>query len=162
MRDWLRSVFAGRPWWMNTLMVFSAYMAFVYCPWDILVKPAEVDEEVWFGIRFHGGAAKLTGLFHWAVYLAGAYGFRKMRPWMWPWAAVYAGQVAFSMLMWNWIYVGGFLGFLLGIIAVIPFGLLTLVLWEARPAFEGDARPSLRERYGEWSLVTGASAGIGA
>ena len=35
-------------------MVFSGYMAFVYCPWDVLIKAAAVDEEVWFGIRFHG------------------------------------------------------------------------------------------------------------
>jgi hypothetical protein len=39
MRDWLRYVTAGRPGWMNALMVFSAYMAFVYVPWDFLVKP---------------------------------------------------------------------------------------------------------------------------
>jgi short-subunit dehydrogenase len=162
MRDWLRALFAGRPWWMNALMVFSAYMAFVYCPWDVLAKPAALDEDVWFGIRFHGSAAKFGGLLHWFVYAAGAYGFRKMRSWMWPWAAVYAGQVAFAMLVWNWLYVGGFLGFMLGIIAVIPFGLLTLVLWEARSQFEGEGRPPLRERYGEWGLVTGASAGIGA
>ena len=84
MRDWLRTVFAGRPWWINTLMVFSAYMAFVYCPWDILVKPAELDEEVWFGIRFHGWAAKCLEPFHWAIYAAGAYGFRRMKAWMWP------------------------------------------------------------------------------
>jgi hypothetical protein len=109
MRDWLRAVFTGRSWWMNALMVFSAYMAFVYCPWDVLVKPAAVDEDVWFGIRFHGSAAKLGGLLHWFVYAAGAYGFRNMRAWMWPWAAVYAGQVAFAMLVWNWLYVGGFL-----------------------------------------------------
>jgi hypothetical protein len=35
------------------------------------------------------------------------------------------------------------------------------VLWEAREQFQGE-RPPLRERYGEWALVTGASAGIGA
>jgi short-subunit dehydrogenase len=120
-----------------------------------------VDEEVWFGIRFHGWAAKFLEPFHWAVYAAGAYGFRRMRPWMWPWAAVYAGQVAFSMLIWPWIYVGGFLGFLFGIVSVIPFAVLAWALWEARPLFQGQ-RPSLRERYGEWALVTGASSGLGA
>ena len=161
MTDWLRALFSGRPWWMNALMVFSGYMAFVYCPWDILIKPAALDEEVWFGIRFHGGAAKFTGLLHWAVYLAGAYGFRKMRGWMWPWAAVYAGQVAFSMMIWPWLYVGGFVGFLTGIVAVVPFGFLTLTLWEARELFQESGR-SLKDRYGEWALVTGASAGLGA
>ena len=161
MRDWLRHLFAGRPIWMNAMMVFAGYMAFVYCPWDVLVKPAAVDEEVWFGIRFHGAWAKAGGLLHWAVYAAGAYGFRHMRPWMFPWAAVYVGQIAFSMLLWNWIYVGGFLGFLLGVIGVVPFGFLALLLWNARPLFQ-DEGPRLRERYGDWALVTGASAGIGA
>jgi len=161
MQAWLRALFAGRPSWMNALMVFSAYMAFVYCPWDILIKSAAVDEEVWFGIRFEGGAAKFTGLFHWAVYAAGAYGFRKMRGWMWPWAAVYAAQVAFSMLVWPWLYMGGFVGFLVGVVSVVPFGLLTWALWDARPLFQ-EAGRSLKERYGEWGLVTGASAGLGA
>ena len=161
MQDWLRALFAGRPWWMNVLMVFSGYMAFVYCPWDILIKPAALDEEVWFGVRFHGGTAKFLALFHWAVYAAGAYGFRTMRAWMWPWAAVYAGQVAFSMMVWPWIYTGGFVGFLVGLVALVPFGFLTWVLWEARPLFQ-DPPARLRDRYGEWALVTGASAGLGA
>ena len=160
MREWLRTLFVGRPWWMNAVMVFSAYMAFVYLPWDLLAKPVAVDEEVWFGIRFHGWAAKFLEPFHWVVYAAGAYGFRRMKAWMWPWAAVYAGQVAFSMLVWPWIYVGGFLGFLLGIVSVIPFAALSWALWEARPLFQAQ-RPSLRERYGEWALVTGASSGLG-
>jgi short-subunit dehydrogenase len=161
MRDWLRALFDGRPWWMNVLMVFSGYMAFVYLPWDFFFKPVAVDEEVLLGIRFTGWGAKLLEPFHWAVYALGAYGFRRMRPWMWPWAAVYAGQVALAMLLWNWIYVGGFLGFVLGVMAFVPFALLTWALWESMPLFQGE-RPSLRERYGEWALVTGASAGLGA
>ncbi len=161
MREWLRTLFVGRPWWMNAVMVFSAYMAFVYLPWDLFVKPVAVDEEVWFGIRFHGWAAKFLEPFHWAVYAAGAYGFRRMKAWMWPWAAVYAGQVAFGMLVWPWLYVGGFLGFLLGIVSVVPFAALSWALWEARPLFQAQ-RPSLRERYGEWALVTGASSGLGS
>jgi len=161
MREWLQRVFEGRPTWMNVLMVFSAYMAFVYLPWDIFVKPAAIDEEVWFGIRFHGGVAKFLALFHWVIYAAGAYGFRYMKSWMWPWAAVYAGQVAFSMLVWPWIYMEGILGFLMGVIAVVPFALLSVALWNAQNRFEAT-RPPLRERYGEWALVTGASAGIGA
>lgn len=161
MRDWLRVLFDGRPWWMNVLMVFCGYMAFVYLPWDLFVKPTAVDEEVWFGIRFHGAAAKLLAVPHWAVYALGAYGFRKMRPWMWPWASFYAAQVAVGMLVWNGVYVGGFVGLLLGLVSFLPFLGLAWALWEARPVFEAE-RPSLRERYGEWALVTGASSGIGA
>jgi short-subunit dehydrogenase len=135
-------------------------MAFVYVPWDFLVKPAAIDEEVWFGIRFHGTAAKLLEIPHFAVYAALAYGFRKMRPWLWPWAAFYVGQVALSMLVWSWVYIGGLSGFLFGVVSFLPMAGLTWALWEARPLFEAP-RPPLRERYGEWALVTGASAGIG-
>ncbi len=161
MGDWLRNLFAGRPLWMNAMMVFSGYMAFVYCPWDVLVKPAAVDEEVWFGIRFHGVAAKWLALPHWLVYAAGAYGFWRMRPWMWPWAAVYAGQVAFSMLVWPILYQGGLGGWVSGLVAGALFWIPTRALWNAREFFEGRSH-SLRERYGDWALVTGASAGIGA
>ena len=44
MREWLFDVFRERPWWMSAVMVFCAYMAFVYMPWDILVKPVAEDE----------------------------------------------------------------------------------------------------------------------
>jgi short-subunit dehydrogenase len=157
MGNWLRSVFAGRPAWMNVLMVFCAYMAFIYVPWDFFVKPVAVDEEVWFGIMFRGWGAKAAEPLHWAVYAAGAYGFRSMKSWMWPWAAVYAGQVAVGMLVWNLLYgVGGFGG----AVAFLALGALAVALWRARPLFE-RARAPLSERYGGWALVTGASAGLG-
>ena len=161
MLDWLRAILAGRPGWMNALLVFCAYMTFLYVPWDFFVKPAAVDEEVWLGILFTGTAAKLTEPLHWAIYAAGTYGFLRMRPWMWPWAAVYAGTVAFGMLVWPILHVEGFGGLLVGAVAFVPFAWLTLALWRAEPLFAGP-KPPLRDRYGEWALVTGASAGIGA
>ncbi len=161
MGDWLRDHLARRPWWMNVLMIFCAYMAVVYVPWDLFVKPAAVDEEVWFGVRFHGLWAKLLALPHWFVYGAGAYGFWRMKEWMWPWAPLYAGQVAISMLVWPLLYVGGAGSLFLGLLSGGVFLLPTLALHGARDLFERP-RPSLRERYGEWALVTGASAGIGA
>jgi len=161
MSDWLRDVFRGRPWWMNALMVFSAYMAFVYVPWDLFVKPVAQDEEVWFGILFEGWAAKLMALPHWFVYAAGAYGFRRMRPWVPTWSALYVAQVAFGMAVWSIAQIGGLTGWLLGLISAVPFALLANLLWGSGSHFDG-ARPSLRDRYGEWALVTGASAGIGA
>jgi short-subunit dehydrogenase len=161
MRDWLSLVFAGRPGWMNALMVFCAFMAIVYVPWDFFVKPVAADEEVWFGIVLHGGAAKFTEPFHWAIYAAGAYGFLRMKSWMWPWAAIYVGQVAIAMLLYPWIYVGGLGGFLGGVVSFVPFALLARALWRGQDAFAAP-RSTLRERYGDWALVTGASAGIGA
>jgi hypothetical protein len=161
MREWLREAFGRRPLWMNALLVFCAYMAFVYVPWDLLVKPVAVDEEVWFGVRLHGWAAKATAPAHLAIYAAGAYGFWHMRPWMWPWAAVYAAQVAIAMAVWPLLYVGGVRGVLFGTVSAALFGALTVALWRARDRFRAPRAP-LRERYGDWALVTGASSGIGA
>jgi short-subunit dehydrogenase len=116
---------------------------------------------VWFGIAFHGGWAKLLAIPHWAVYAALTYGFWRMRPWMFPWAAVYFAQVAFGMLVWPILHVGGVGGWLAGLVSGGALAVLTHALWRARPLFEAE-RGSLRERYGEWALVTGASSGIGA
>jgi hypothetical protein len=150
---------------MNALMLFSAYMAFVYVPWDFLMKPLALDEEVWFGVRLHGWAAKATEPLHLAIYAAGAYGFWHMRRWMWPWAAVYTAQVAIAMAVWPLLYpndAGGHVGgAVLGAVAFLLFGALAVALWRARDRFRAP-RPPLRERYGPWALVTGASAGIGA
>ena len=165
IRAWLRESFARRPGWMNVLMLFCAYMAFVYVPWDFLLKPVAIDEEVWFGVRLHGWWAKATEPIHFAIYAAGAYGFWYMRPWLWPWAAAYAAQVAISMLVWPLLYsdeVGGMgRALLVGVVAFAAFAALTIALWRSKDRFRAP-RASLRDRYGEWALVTGASAGIGA
>jgi short-subunit dehydrogenase len=162
---WLREVFGRRPGWMNALMLFCAYMAFVYVPWDFLLKPVALDEEVWFGVRLHGWWAKATEPIHLAIYAAGAYGFWYMRPWLWPWAAVYAGQIAIAMLVWPLLYPGAVGGtgraLLVGAAAFAAFAALAVALWRAKDRFRGP-RANLRDRYGEWALVTGASAGIGA
>lgn len=161
MGDWLRDRLRERPGWMNALLAFCAFMTFVYLPWDVLVKPVAVDEEVWFGVRFHGWLAKLLALPHWAVYAAGTVGFWRMRRWMWPWAALYTVQVAIGFLVWPLLYVGGARGPVLGAAGGALFGAVAFALWRARGRFE-HSRPGLRERYGDWALVTGASAGIGA
>ena len=161
MSEWLGERLRQRPWWMNVLMIFCAYMAFVYMPWDFFVKPVAHDAEAWFGFLLHGWWAKLTEPLHWAIYAAGAYGFWRMRSWMWPWAALYTAQVALGMLVWNVVYVGGLRGWLGGVLAFVPLAAIAVALWNAQEQF-GRKRASLRERYGEWALITGASAGIGA
>ncbi len=160
MGDWIRTLFRGRPGWMSALMLFCAFMAFLYLPWDFFWKPVAVDEEVWFGIMFTGWAAKVAEPFHWVVYAAGAYGFYRMRPWMWPWAAVYVAQIAVGMLVWSVVERAGAAGWTMGMVSAAAFTGLAALLWRARPRFQPHHR-SLRDRYGEWALVTGASAGIG-
>lgn len=161
MREWLYDVFRDRPWWMSVAMVFSAYMAFIYIPWDLFMKPMAEDVEVWFGIAFHGFWAKVLAIPHWLVYAAAVYGFRRRRPWMAFWAPAYVAQVAFGMFLWTAVQQGGFTGILLGLIAAAPFVGLTYAFWSARDYF-APKRLDLESRYGGWALVTGASSGIGA
>jgi len=161
MGGWLRDHMGRRPIWMNALLLFCAYMAVIYLPWDIFVKPVEVDEEVWFGLMFTGWAAKLLAIPHWAIYTAGMIGFWGMRSWMWPWASVYVAQVAFGMTVWPILERSGPVGWITGIVAGAVFAIPAVALWRARDRFQTPPR-SLRQRYGEWALVTGASSGIGA
>jgi uncharacterized protein len=160
MKIWLRAQLARRPWWMNILMFCCAGLAGVYIPWDFFCKPVGADAEAWFGILLHGWAAKATEPLHWAIYLAGTYGFWRMRSWMWPWAAAYAAQLAIGFLVWEIAYKGGMTGWLVGPGSFLACAWLAYALWTAQDRFDDRRRP-LRERYGEWALVTGASAGIG-
>jgi short-subunit dehydrogenase len=161
MGKWLRDQMGRRPIWMNALLLFCAYMALAYLPWDIFVKPIAVDQEVWFGLMFTGWAAKLLAFPHWAVYAAGMIGFWGMRSWMWPWASVYVAQVALGMAVWPILERGGLVGWITGIVAGAVFAIPAVALWRARERFQAPPQ-SLRQRYGQWALVTGASSGIGA
>jgi hypothetical protein len=161
MSEWIREQLGRRPWWMNAMLFFCVFMALFYVPfWDLLGKSLAEDEDVWFGVRFHGVAAKISGLLHLFVYAAGMVGFWGMRPWMHPWAAAYVAQVTIAMAVWPLLYVEGASRFVTALASAAVFGWITWLLWRARPLFQGPAR-TLRERYGDWALVTGASAGIG-
>ena len=160
MREWIQHQLGRRPWWMNLMLLFCVWMALVYVPWDLFLKPVGVDEEVWFGIRFHGWAAKLLAIPHWAVYAAGMVGFWGMRRWMHPWAAVYAAQMTFAMVVWPLLYKEGASRWVFAALSGAVFGWITWVLWKARGHFQPQPG-SLKQRYGDWALVTGASAGIG-
>ncbi len=85
--SFMRSQFSRRPLWMNALLLFCAYMTFIYVPWDMLSKSLAEAEEVWFGVLLTGWAARLTEPLHWLIYAAGSWGFWQMKPWMHPWAS---------------------------------------------------------------------------
>ena len=161
MSDWLRDLFRDRPIWINALMVFSAYMTFIYVPWDIFWKPVAEDKEVWFGIMFTGWWAKAWAFPHWFVYAAATHGLRRRRPWICTWGAFYTAQISLGMLVWNISYFGFSLtGWFVGIIGAAPFALLSFALADAREHFSFVQKP-MRARYGEWALITGASSGLG-
>lgn len=141
-----KQIMSLRPWWMNGLFVFCAYMTFIYMPFDIFYKPVDQDEEVWFGYMLHGWAAKATAPLHWLIYGAGFYGFLKMRSWMHPWAAVYVFQVAIGMAVWPWLYQST--SPVMGLVISLPFVALGVALLRASARFntqtqaDADDQPS--------------------
>jgi hypothetical protein len=128
-RDWSR-----RPGWMNLIFYFCVYMTFLYMPFDIFAKPVAEDHEIWFGFSLTGWWAKATEPLHWLIYGLGAYGFWKMKSWMWPWAAVYTAQVVIAMFVWNVINING-QGLFAGFIAAGIFALPMVALWRSRNRF---------------------------
>jgi short-subunit dehydrogenase len=64
------------------------------------------------------------------------------------------------MVVWPLLYVESDWRYANAVAAGAVFGWITFVLWRARGWFQPHTG-SLRERYGSWALVTGASAGIG-
>ncbi|MFT7653134.1 MAG: hypothetical protein ACI9ON_001315 [Limisphaerales bacterium] len=137
--DALKADWALRPWWMNLMFYFCAYMTLVYMPFDLFYKAVALDEEIWFGFTLHGWWAKATEPLHWLIYGAGAYGFWRMKSWMWPWATVYAVQVVIAMLVFNLVNPkgGGIVG---GIIAAAAFAIPAWALWQARPRFQPEVK----------------------
>ena len=130
----VRADWAVRPVWMNLIFYFCLYMTFVYMPFDMFYKPVANDHEIWFGFALTGWWAKATEPLHWMIYAAGAYGFAGMKQWMWPWAAVYAGQVVIAMVVWNLVNPRGG-GLTSGIIAGAIFMLPLIALIRARARF---------------------------
>ena len=124
-----------RPWWMNLTWLFCLYMTFIYLPFDLFIKPVAGDQEVWFGFMLEGWAAKLTAPLHWAIYAAGAYGFWKMRPWMWPWAALYVAQISVGMGVWSLLDARG--GIWTGAISMAVMAVPAIALWRSRWRFTG-------------------------
>ena len=116
------------------MFYFCVYMTIIYMPFDFFYKPVELDEEVWFGITLHGWYAKLTEPLHWIIYGLGAYGFWKMKSWMWPWASVYLLQVVIAMFFWNQLDPRGG-GLVPGLIAAAIFCLPLIAMVMAREKF---------------------------
>lgn len=124
-----------RPLWMNLIFYFCVYMTLIYMPFDMFIKPVAEDHEIWFGFTLTGWWAKATEPLHWLIYSLGAYGFRHMKHWMWPWAAVYALQVVIAMVVWNLVNPRGG-GMQAAVIAGLIFTVPMLALLRARPRFQ--------------------------
>lgn len=124
MNDWFRKQCRRRPWWINWMLLFCLYMTFIYLPYDLFVKPMAVDEEVWFGLRFHGFWAKVLAVPHWVVYALGALGLWRMSPWARHFLSFYLVQVAIAFAVWPWLYLtdAEFASSLHAFLLSLPFG----------------------------------------
>ena len=122
-----------RSWWMNLIFYFCIYMTFIYMPFDLFLKPVETDQEIWFGYTLTGWWAKATEPFHWLIYSFGAYGFWRMKTWMWPWASIYVAQVVISMFIWNILSDSSNL--LSAVISASIFSIPMIALWLSRKKF---------------------------
>jgi hypothetical protein len=81
--------------------VVALFGTFVFSPYDFFFVPFERAEDVWFGITFHGTAAKIGEVAHWLVWATFAYGLWRMRPWLPVAACIYFLQVALAHVVWS-------------------------------------------------------------
>jgi len=130
----LTAQWARRPWWLNLILLFSLFMTFIYSPFDVALKPLAEDEDVWFGIMFHGTAAKVGGVVHWLVYAALAWGLWKMAPWAWLLGSLYTTQVAIAMFVWP-ILQNQSNSLVGAMIAGALFALPAIAFWRSRELF---------------------------
>jgi short-subunit dehydrogenase len=79
---------------------------------------------------------------------------------MWPWASLWVAQLAVGMFVWPIVYRGGLGSWAMAVVAGAFFGSIAYALYASREAFAPRAL-RLRERYGDWALITGASSGLG-
>lgn len=120
-----------RPWWASALAAFCAATVVFLAVRDLAI-PAVRDTEVWLGLEVHGWAARASAPLHWAVFALGAWGFWRCRPWVWPWASVYAFHVAVSHLVWNLTSPAGG-GWTAGLWQMALFSVPAAALLAARP-----------------------------
>ena len=129
IQDW-----NSRPWWMSLIFYFCIYMTFIYMPFDLFLKPVAQDEEIWFGFTLTGWYAKATEPLHWLIYGLGAYGFWRMKKWMWPWASVYVAQIVIAMFVWNILKDNNLTA---ASISALIFCIPMIALWRSKGKFTG-------------------------
>lgn len=135
---------APRPLWATGLALFCAATVAYLVARDLFV-PEVRDTEVWLGFELRGWPARLTAPVHWAIFAAGAVGFWRQRGWVWPWASVYAFQIAIAHLVWNLTSPSGG-GLVPGLWQLVLFSIpATALLW-ARP---GGGRRAPRSTRGD-------------
>ena len=122
----------SRPWWMSLMFYFCVFMTVIYLPYDLFFKPVMEDQEIWFGFTLTGWWAKATEPLHWLIYGLLAYGFWRMKSWMWPWASAYVAQIVIAMFVWNMLNEGN-LSAAFG--SALIFSIPLIALWRSKDRF---------------------------
>tara|TARA_B100000929_G_scaffold95905_1_gene75215 strand:- start:980 stop:1402 length:423 start_codon:yes stop_codon:yes gene_type:complete len=122
----------SRPWWMSLMFYFCVFMTVIYLPYDLFFKPVMEDQEIWFGFTLTGWWAKATEPLHWLIYGLLAYGFWRMKSWMWPWASAYVAQIVIAMFVWNMLNDGN-LSAAFG--SALIFSIPLIALWRSKDRF---------------------------
>ena len=136
MIEQLKIEWQKRPIWMNLIFLFCLFMVFIYSPFDIFTKPYAQWADVWLGYTLTGWYAKAGEQLHWLVYSLGAYGFWKMKSWMWPWAAIYSAQVVVAMVVFSVAHSADlFTGIMQAAVTGGIFLIPTIALWRAKALF---------------------------
>lgn len=115
---------------MTALAVFCLATVAFLVPRDLFVAHTR-DVEVWLGFELRGRAALLTAPAHWAIFLVGAWGFWRCRPWVLPAAAGYVFYVAVSHLVWSEASANG-QGWPMGLAQALLIALPGVLLLRAR------------------------------
>jgi hypothetical protein len=124
---------------MTALAIFCFATVAFLVPRDLLIAHTR-DVEVWFGFEVHGAAARLTAPLHWALFLAGAWGFWRNRPWVVPAAAAYAFYIAFSHIVWSEASPNG-RGWPIGLAQALVLCVPGVLLWRVHRITRGKQRP---------------------
>ena len=163
MGEWIRHQLGRRPWWMNAMLLFCACMALVYVPWDLFVKPVARRRG---GLVRHplprlggeaprasalGGVRRRPGrlLAHAALDAPVGGGLRGADDASRWWSGRCSTWRALSRCVF-------------AALARRRVRLDHAACCGARAACSSRRGARCSERYGDWALVTGASAGIGA
>jgi len=122
----------SRPWWMSLMFYFCVFMTVIYLPYDLFFKPVMEDQEIWFGFTLTGWWAKATEPLHWLIYGLLAYGFWRMKSWMWPWASAYVAQIVIAMFVWNMLNDGNLIA---AFGSALIFSIPLIALWRSKDRF---------------------------
>lgn len=112
------------------MAVFCTGSVLFLVPRDLFLAHVR-DVEVWLGFEVRGDAALWTAPFHWAIFLAGGWGFWRQRPWILPGAAAYSFYIGLSHLIWNEVSPNGS-GWIAGVVEAIAFSIPGILFLRAK------------------------------